>query len=184
MELEIKPRKSAKVESKKIRRAGGIPAIIYAQGKAGTPIMVDTIAFQKALNQIVPGTLPTTIFALKEGKKTIKAIVKDIQYHVTTYSVIHLDFVELVDNVPVAVNVPIQCTGVMDCVGIKLGGLLRQAARYLKVSAPPAKIPPFFEIDVRDMDVGAEKKLADIKIPAGVRPLADLNTLAVVIARK
>lgn len=185
MELEIKARKAEKkIENKKIRRAGGIPAIIYSQGKVGTTFEVDAVAFQKVLNQIVPGTLSTTIFTLKEGSKTKKAIVKDIQYHRTSYNVIHLDFEELIDSVPVSLNVPIQCVGVVDCIGIKLGGNLRQVSRSLKVKALPKDIPSHIEIDITNMNVGEEKKLADIAIPSGVRPLSDMNTLAVVIAKK
>lgn len=185
MELEIKARKAEnKTENKKIRRAGGIPAIIYSQGKVGSTVTVDATALQKILNQIVPGTLSTTIFALKEGSKTIKAIIKDIQYHRTSYNVIHIDFEELHDNVAVSLNVPIQCVGVVDCIGIKLGGNLRQVCRTLKVKALPKHIPSHIEIDISAMNVGEEKKLADVAIPSHVHPLSDLNTLAVVIAKK
>ncbi len=70
--------------------------------------------------------MPTTVFTLSDGKKERRAIIKDIQYHLTTYHVSHIDFEELVDNVPVSVKVPVNCIGVADCMGIKFGGFLRQ----------------------------------------------------------
>lgn len=186
MELNIKSREpSKKTESKKIRRSGGIPAVIYSRGQTGSGFVVDRGEFQKVLNQLpAAGTLATTVFSLKNDKKIIKAVLKDIQYHVVSYDVLHLDFVELQEKVEISVNVPIQCTGVMDCVGIKLGGNLRQVLRSLRVRCLPKDLPSHFEVDIREMNVGQGKRISDIAIPKGVRPLVDTKSLAVVIAKR
>ena len=185
MELKASPRAgNNKTSSKVIRREGNIPAILYAQGKEGENIAVGAIEFKKILNKIVPGTLSTTIFHLDLGGKKRKAVLKEIQYNITTYDVSHLDFIELIDNVPVELKVPIQCTNVMDCVGVKLGGSVRQVVRTVKVRCLPKDIPAAFEVDVRDMNVGQEKKLSEIAMPHGVQPLMDTNTVAVAIAKK
>jgi large subunit ribosomal protein L25 len=186
MELNVKQRvANKKTENKTIRREGGIPAIVYSQGKEGVTCSVDKIEFQKALNQLrTSGTLSTTIFSLKNDKKITKALLKDIQYHVVSYDVLHLDFIELIDSVEVDVNVPIQCIGVMDCVGIKLGGNLRQVVRAVKVRCLPKNVPSQFEIDIRELNVGQGKRVSDIEMPKGVRPLMDSNSLAVVIAKR
>jgi large subunit ribosomal protein L25 len=84
----------------------------------------------------------------------------------------------------VTVNVPIQILGLADCVGIKLGGFLRQVIRSLKVSCLPKHIPQEFELDVRDLNVGQSKRLSDIAIPGTARPIGRMSEVAVVIAKK
>ncbi len=111
-------------------------------------------------------------------------ILKDIQYDPTNYSIIHLDFEELLDDVPVNVKVPIECTGVVDCTGVKLGGILRQVIRHLRVRCLPKDMPSFFQVDVKAMGIMDVKRLADLNIPQTVRPLADMNEVAVVIAKR
>lgn len=181
--MELKATKREK-NCKVIRREGNIPAIFYSQGKEGEELIVGGGDFRKILNQIQPGTLSTTIFTLDVGGKKRKAILKDIQYHVTTYEISHLDFEELVDGVPVTLNVPIQCTGVVDCIGIKLGGSLHQIVRTIKVRCLPKDIPSQFEVDIRELNVGQGKRVGDISIPKAVQPMIDTKNMAVVIAKR
>jgi large subunit ribosomal protein L25 len=184
MKLTIATRSAKKSETKKIRREGKIPAILYSKGEHGKEIVVDGIAFKKILNTTPTGTLSSKIFHLEGGGKTSKAIVKDIHYNITTYDVIHLDFEELHDDVPVTLNIPLVCINAVDCVGVKLGGVIRQVVRQVRVTCLPKDIPAQFEIDVRDMNLGQTKKLSALDIPKGVRPTVDLKEVAVVIARK
>lgn len=186
MKLNYKVRSTEKKkETKRIKRSGQIPAILYSKGKQGTPIMVDTADFNLCLERVKKGHLPTTKFSLvAEDGKEISAIVKDIQYHVTTYEILHLDFEQLNEKVHVNVKVPIECEGVVDCVGIKLGGVLRQVIRYLKVNCLPKDIPESFKLDVKNLKIKESLRLSDIQIADGIRPLADLHEVAVAIVKR
>jgi len=165
-------------------RAGKIPAILYSPGHQGKLLTVDNAEFKAAMRQIKAGQLPTTVFTLDSGGKSRKAIIKDIQYHPTTYDVIHLDFQELVKDANVTVKVPISCIGVADCVGIKLGGFLRQVIRFVKVECFPDLIPSEFIIDVKDLGIKQTKRLRDLDIPKGVKALAPMDEVVVVIAKR
>lgn len=184
MKLDVAVRSKKKSENKRLRREGKIPAVLYAKGAKGKEIAVDGIEFKKILNTTPTGTLSSKIFSLNIGGDVVKAIVKEIQYAVTTYDVIHLDFEELFDNEPVTLNIPLVCMGAVDCVGVKLGGVIRQVIRQIRVKCLPKDIPDQFELDVRDMNMGQTKKLNALHIPEGVRPAVSLNEVAVVIARK
>lgn len=183
MKLQIVKRsKDKKSEIRQLRYDGQIPAIIYVRETAGELCAIKDAELSSLLRTIKPGHLSTTIFTLTDEKgKHRKAIIKDIQYNITTYDVIHLDFEELVDNVPVNVKVPIECTGIADCAGIKLGGVLRQVIRYLRVRCLPKDIPAFFTLDVRNLQRRQTQKLSDLEIPQSVKPLADLGEVAVTI---
>lgn len=174
-----------KSESNRIRREGNIPAVLYIRGKSTESITIDGPEFSSLLRNVQPGRLSTTVFSLKDEKgKQSRAILKEIQYHPTTYKVQHLDFEELADDVKVTLNVPIECTGVVDCVGVKLGGVLRQVIRKLRVRCLPKDIPAVFFVDVKNMGQNDKKKLADLDIPQTVRPVANLSEVAVIIAKR
>jgi len=173
-----------KTETKQMRREGKVPAILYSSGRPNQQLVFEAAEFNALLRQMKPGHLPTTTFSLILGGKEKKAIIKDIQYHLTTYQVSHVDFEELVDDVPVSVKVPVQCIGVADCAGVKLGGFLRQVIRHVKVECLPKHIPAEFVIDVKDLGIKQSKRLADIPMPKGVRPLAKMDEVVVVIAKR
>ena len=158
--------------------------MIYSKGEAGREIVVIGAEFKKILNKTPKGTLSSKVIELELDGKKIKAIVKEIQYHVTTYNLVHIDFEQLHDDVEVTLNIPIVCTGVADCVGVKLGGVLRQVIRSIKVRTLPKNIPSEFQIDVEELAMGQTKRLSSIAIPKGVKPVTDLKEVAVVIGRR
>jgi len=175
----------SKSESNQIRRNGGIPAVIYVRDKPAENLVIKTAEYLAAVRHIQPGRLSTTVFILvDEHGHERRALIKEIQYNIVNYNVIHLDFEMLLDDVKVNVNVPIECIGMNECPGIKLGGVLRQVIRKLRVSCLPKDIPACFEIDVRLLDQRGSKRLRDIALPETIRPLADLNEVACVIVKR
>ncbi len=173
-----------KGETKRIRREGGIPALIYGAKQQARHVYIQEAEFQALLRQIPAGTLATTVFTLKEGGRSYSALVKDIHYHVVNYAIQHLDFLLLEKGVPVSVNVPIQVVGAAESPGVKLGGNLRQVVRSLRVRCLPDQIPQAFQLDVRSMQIAEAKRLSDIVLPAHIRPLAEMREVAVVIAKQ
>lgn len=184
MQLKTFKRASGKKsELNQIRRSGNIPAVVYAKGQPGANITVDGKEFQALLRGVKSGCLSTTKIHLGGDVGAQEVVLKEIQYHPTTYAVWHLDFEALDAASPVSVKVPVQCAGVPDCVGIKLGGTLRQVIRSMRVSCLPKDIPTEFQVDIRELQIGQTKRLSDITLPAGVKPLVDLNEVAIVIAK-
>lgn len=186
MKLVVKPRFSQKKSDvKQIRRAGDIPAVMYSLKKNSASLIVSGQEFDTAMRQVQSGYLPTTIFTLNDGVKECQAIVKEIQYHVTTYQVLHIDFEELTDDVAVTVKVPVNCIGTMDCIGVKLGGVVRQVARHVKVKCHPKHIPTKFDIDVKNANIGDSLRVKDLQgVKNDVTVLAKGNDAVVVIAKR
>lgn len=186
MELHILKRKAEKKsEANRLRREGQIPAVIYHRSKEAETVSVSNDDFSAILRAVKQGHLPTTVFTLiSEDKKSRKAILKDIQYNPTNYQVIHLDFEELMENVPVNVKVPVECIGIVDSIGIKLGGVLRQVIRHVRVNCLPKDIPNNFQLDVKEMEMADCKKVKDLNIPNNVRPLVNMNEVVAVIVKR
>ena len=185
MKLKINERPLTKKSGlKQLRREGNIPVILYCEGRSNEQFSINGAEFSAILRQIKPGHLSTTVFHLNLNGKDRKAIIKDIQYQLTTYSVFHIDFEELVHDLPISIKVPIQCIGIAECEGIKAGGFLRQVIRHVKVECLPGHIPQTFLIDVTNLGIKQVKRLADITMPKGVKPLAKMDEVVVVIAKR
>lgn len=186
MKLNYRLRTSGrKSDSKRLRCEGAIPAIVYSRGQHSTSIAVIASEYDALLRDVKPGHLSTQVFTLIDEKGVEKrAILKEIQYEPTTYQVIHLDFEELVKGHKVNIKVPIEWIGAAECVGVKLGGVLRAVIRSLRVNCLPEDIPVAFQLDVRSMGPRDSKRLKELDIPATVKPLVDLNEVAVVIAKR
>jgi len=180
MQLEMFERKDEK--NALLRRQGYVPAIIYSKGEQNEKIYLQEHALRQILSGM-KGRLATTVFTLVKGKEKIKVIVKDIQYHVATYEILHVDFLRL-SKAEVEINVPIIFTGVNECAGIKLGGFLRQVIRSVKVKCLPSDIPTEFILDVSNLGVMQAKRLSDIDMPKKVKPLVNnLNEVVVIVAK-
>lgn len=175
-----------KCEVNRLRREGFIPAVIYRRGKAAENISVSTLEYNPLLRGVEPGRLSTKIFTLSdENGVSRKAVLKEVQYNIINYNVIHLDFEELHEDTELKINIPIECTGVADCKGIKLGGALRQPIRTLKVKCFPKDIPEVFYLDVKSLELYDKCRLSDLEIPASIRPLAhNMNEVVAVIVKR
>lgn len=186
MKLQVLKRDNLKKsETKKIRREGFVPAALYVRGKETDAVTVSGSELSALLRTVQPGRLSTSIFTLVDAKgHQRRAILKEIQYEPTTYRVQHLDFEELFDDVKIKVKVPIEFTGVVDCIGVKLGGVLRQVIRHLRVACLPKDIPQVFTLDVRNMQMAEKKRLSDLTIPNTVRPIANMHEVAVVVVKR
>lgn len=186
MELKVIKREAQKKsQAGQLRREAKIPAIVYHGNNPGETIAVDDAEFQAILRSIKPGHLSTTQFTLtKEDGAKAKAIVKEIQYHPTTYKIQHLDFQELKDDMFVNLNVPVVYKGAADCVGIKLGGVVRQPIRMLEVRCLPKDIPESFILDITKLSMNQSLKLKDIAIPEGVRPRKELKAVVLTIVKR
>ena len=184
IELQIAARTAKnKGETKRIRREGKIPCVIYAAGKE-EQASLSKEEFQSVIRNTTPGFLSTKIFLLKDQQGNAqKVIVKDVQYDVGNYDVLHLDFQRLDDKRKVNINVPVECKRQADCVGIKGGGFLRQAMRHIPVSCLPKDIPSHFELDIKDLDIGKAFRVKDIVAEKKVKFLANPEEVVVAVIK-
>ena len=97
---------------------------------------------------------------------------------------LHIDFQELDKETIVCLRVPVVATNAMECVGVKLGGMLRPVMRRVRIRCLPKDIPSCFEVDVKDVDINQSKRIKDLTIPPGVTCLANANDVLISIAKK
>ncbi|MBN1118902.1 MAG: 50S ribosomal protein L25 [Bacteroidales bacterium] len=154
--LEAKKRTElGKKSSQKLRAQEQVPCVMYGTGD-------EIIHFHAHINKFKNLIYTNQVFLvdLSIDGTAYKAIVKDIQYHPVTDAVIHMDFIQVKEDVPAVVSLPITLVGTSK--GILAGGKLRQRRRYLKVKGLLANLPETLEIDITKMGIGSVKKISDL----------------------
>jgi len=185
MKLSVSKRAGEKKsELTELRFKGDIPAVIYKPGQLSEKVTVIGSEFAAVIRGLKRGYLPTTIFEMEINGKDCRLIVKDIQYHPTTYQILHLDFLILEDKTTVDVKVPVIFDGEAECVGVKLGGFVRQVIYHVRVRCFPQDIPPEFKLDIKGLNVGEAMRVSDVKINDSVRSLIPEKEIIVVIAKR
>jgi large subunit ribosomal protein L25 len=164
---------TSKGNARRLRRNGSIPMVVYSKGQMAEIGTVLKSEIEAAMRSIRPGFLTTTVFILKDqtGRER-KVLTKEVQYHPTTYAIVHMDFLELEEGRTIEVKVPVEFENANECIGVKLGGQLRHIMRYVKVRCVPATIPSHFLIDVKELGIRQSKRIRDIHIPSNVKCLA------------
>lgn len=185
MQLAVSKRELAsKRAARQLRRSGVVPAVVYGAGQEAQPVSIKQSDLEALLRGIESGSLPATVIELTGEVSGCKAVVKDIQYHRTTYQVEHIDLMTLQPGNKARIKVPVRLAGAVDCLGVKAGGAVRQVIRHVQVEALPEQLPQEFHVDVQTLEIGQSARVSAIKVPEGVRLLALPQEVVAVVAKR
>ena len=95
--------------------------------------------------------------------KVHRCILKDLQFHPVSDSLIHVDFLKLVQGTKVKIEVPLRLAG--NAAGVKSGGKLIQRVRSIKIKVDPDNMVSELTLDVSALDLGQSMRIRDISIP-------------------
>jgi len=152
--------------SRRLRRSGKVPAIIYG---AGRPPRQLTFDHNRVIQQLENESFYSSILNIKVGEKSQAAIVKDIQRHPAKSIIMHMDFQRIVAGEKIKMNVPIHYLNAEESVGVKQeGGSVSQLVNDVEVSCLPKDLPEYFEVDIAELKLNEMLHLSDIKVPEGV----------------
>ena len=148
-----------------IRRDGRMPGIFYGRKRAAVAIVLDGKEFEKRV-----GTLEGShLLKLQSSEADIDgrlALVKEIQRHPVTNSVLHADLYEVAMDMKLRIRVPLHFVGRAE--GVEMGGILQPQRREVEVLCLPTDMPEFFEVDVTKLGLHDTIHISDLKAPAGV----------------
>lgn len=139
---------------KEIRRNNGVPCVLYG----GAENVHFTVTNDMLRNLVYTPDIYSVNLNI-DGKE-IKAILKDIQFHPVKDSILHVDFLEVIDGKPVVMEVPVQLEGLAE--GVKEGGKLTLQMRKLKVKALCDNIPEKLVINVSHLGLGKTIKVGEL----------------------
>ncbi len=164
-------------ESRRIRNAESIPAVIYGHGM--TPILF-TVG-RRDLRVALSGPAgANTILELQVDDKKYPAIVKELQRDPVKRTVSHVDFMQIDLTEEITMSVPVHLTGTAKAV-LAEGGLVDAAVDRIEVRASADNIPNEILIDVTSMTMNDVIRMGDIKLPKGVTAVLDEDIVIVTV---
>jgi large subunit ribosomal protein L25 len=178
--IDVTPRTEfGKNPSRKLRRSGMIPGIVYGSHKPPVPISVDPKQVERILH-LESGV--NTVFMLHlVGKDQRRyAMIKDFQADPVSSRLQHADFIRIQMDEAVQVNVPIQTVG--EAPGVKLDlGILDIPLREIRIESLPADIPDHIQVDISALKIGDSIRVAELKVPPKVKILTEANQVVAVV---
>jgi large subunit ribosomal protein L25 len=145
-----------KKDSKALRASDVVPCVIYGGEKV--------IHFQAHENEFRKLVYTPKVYQTEieiEGV-VYNAFMQALQFHPVTDKLLHIDFLEIRENVPVKLQIPVRLDGYAR--GIQQGGRLKANLRTLKAKGFSKDFPDEIVIDVTDLGLSESVRVGDVKV--------------------
>ena len=161
---------TGKGASRRARRNGKVPAVLYGHGSDPQHLELDAHDFAAVLRH--SGTNAVLTLDI-EGKEQL-ALTKALDIHPIRRSIQHADLlvVRRGEKVTVEVNVVVEGEAVS-------GSLVTQDANAITVEADVQSIPDHLTVSIEGAEIGTQFTAASITLPSGVTLVSDPDTLVV-----
>jgi len=174
--LQAKNRqKAGSAESRRIRRSGRIPAVLY--GRKGTAVSIDLDA-----SEFVKGTKgisESTIVKIDVEGKSYDAFVKNTQRNIIDGNILHIDFYEVESGVVLRAKVSLVLNG--NPIGVRDGGMLETPLHEIEVECLPKDLPERIEIDISGLKINQSLHVRDIPLAAGVKLISNPDQVVALV---
>ncbi len=151
--------------SRRLRREGMVPGIIYGGGK--DPQMIAT-QHNVLLQHLDQEAFYSHILTVKVDGASQKVVLKDLQRHPAKPFVLHLDLLRVAEGDRIKMHVPLHFLNEDTAPGVKAGGQVSHTLTDVEVICEARDLPEFIGVDMGAMDLGATIHLSDLVLPNGV----------------
>ena len=172
--------------SRRLRRTGRIPAVIYGGGKDAAAIELDhKEVFFKLKNE----SFHATILTLNLDGKSEQVLLRDYQMHPFRPVVMHVDFQRVNPKEKIHMKVPLHFSNAEIAPGVKLSaGIVSHIITEVDVACLPKDLPEFIEVDLANLAAGHSIHLSELILAKGIEliPLTkgeDLPVATITIPR-
>jgi large subunit ribosomal protein L25 len=171
--------------SRRLRRSGHAPAIVYGAGNPPQSIQFEHNALWVATQN---EWFYSSILHLSIDGNVTKVLLRDMQRHPFKQQILHLDFQRIDENAAIRFNVPLHFLNQEKSPAGKTAGIIvTHELNEIEVMCLPRDLPEFVEIDLSNLEIGDIVHMSDLKLPEGVTlpelKLGKEHDLAVVIAK-
>ncbi|MFM8706747.1 MAG: 50S ribosomal protein L25 [Planctomycetia bacterium] len=160
-------------ESRRLRRQGLVPAVLYGHGEKCVDLVTTREAVQAAVRH------GSRLVELKGAVKT-GALIRDLQWDTFGVEPLHVDFLRVSASDRVKVKVPVDLKG--ECPGQRAGGLLNLILHEIELECRADTIPERIHVAVGKLQLGGSIKVHDLELPAGAKALAAADEVVVACA--
>ena len=153
--------------SRRMRRAGKVPGIVYGGEQPPQLIELDHNALFHALKK---EQFHSSVLDLTVGEQQSKVLLKAFQVHpFKVHQVLHVDFLRIAADRKISMKVPLHFKGAEESPAVKLdGAMISHVASELEISCLPNDLPEFLEVDLSKLRKGQSLHVSDLALPAGL----------------
>lgn len=171
--------------SRRLRRSGFIPAVVYGGQSAPKSIQLE---HEKIWIASQNEWFYSSILTLEVDGQRESVLLRDMQRHPYKQLIMHLDFQRVDANQALRVKVPLHFLNQEKSPAGKTAGVvILHELNEIEISCLPKDLPEFIEVDLAGLKVGDIVHLSDLTLPAGVEipelKLGKEHDVAVVIAK-
>lgn len=169
--LQVESRKEqGKRNSKRLRLAGKIPAVVYGHGQDAVSVAVRSEAMAATVRH---GSRVVQL----QGAVSDSALIRELQYDPFGLHILHVDFARVSADERVHVKVPVDIKG--QAQGAKEGGVVEHLIHEVEIECPVSAIPDKLVVNVNALKLDEEIMVSQIPLPEGVTILSDGDQVAV-----
>ncbi len=170
MVLQTETRSVLGKKVKQLRRLGLVPGNVYGRGRESRAIQTPMIEVQRVFsavdrNAVVP-------LSIDGAEETIPAVLREVQRHPVSRSILHLDFYEVDLTRRIHSDARLVLIGSSDAES--RGGTVVQSLEHVTLEALPTEMPSVIEVDITGLDdFGQSVLVRDLTLPDGVDAITD-----------
>ncbi len=176
--LSTQVRETKGRKNKRLRKQMMIPGVIYGHSTKNQNIQVPSNSFNKIFKEIGE----TSLISLDiEGKKSIKVLIRDLQYHPLTNRIEHIDFYEVRADEMISVDVPLKLVGEAPAVK-ELGGIIVLALKEIKIQCLPDDLIHELEVDISNLKTFDNVvRIKDLNVSSGLKLMNNVEEVLVAV---
>lgn len=151
--------------SRRLRRAGNVPGIIYGDG----PAMAITLDHNNLWHTMRQEGAHSSIIELDIDGKKSNVITRDIQYHPYKPFITHIDFQRINMKKTLVMRVPLVHINAEESPAVKVDGqIINQIVHEIEVECLPTNLPEHIVVDLAKLEANSTITLSQLVLPKGV----------------
>ena len=157
---------SGTAASRRARRAGQVPVVVYGGGEDEQYLLVD---HNKIMHQLDVEAFHSALVQIQLDGDLQRAILRDVQMHPYKAQVLHLDFQRVSRKDKITMTIPFHFVGEDVAPGVKIdAGIMSHSMTSIDITCLGSDLPEYIEVDVSALEMGGSVSLGEVKLPEGV----------------
>jgi len=156
--------------SRRMRRTGKAPGIVYGGSTQPQPIELDHNALIHALRS---EAFHSSILTMKVDGASTQVLLRDVQMHPFRDEVLHVDFQRVDPSRKIHMKVPLHFVNAEQSPAVKVqGAVISHVMTEIDISCLPKDLPEYIEVDLTALDTAHSLHVSGVKLPPGVTAVA------------
>ena len=167
-EVSAEPRADVgKGASRRLRRTGRVPAIVYGADQAPASLTLD---HNYLIHAVEDEAFRSSVLNLViDGSKPQQVVLRDLQRHPFKPLITHVDFLRVSAGQALRIDVPLHFVNEeLSPAGRKAGVVISHQITEVEIAATPENLPEYIEVDLAGLEPGDSVMLSQIVLPEGV----------------